>query len=376
MDTRFPALADLRKRAQKRMPHFVWEYLDSGTGSEATVARNRAALDAIILRPAILKGEVETNLQTSLFGQTYSAPFGMAPVGMSGMMWPNAERTLADIAAAQDIPFCMSNVATRTPEDMAPHIGSMGWFQLYAPRDADIRNDMLKRIWDAGFHTLVFTVDVPVASRRERQRRGGLTHPPRLTPRILAHMMARPAWAWGSLRHGMPRLRFIESYSDHRGPLPSTAHIGYLLRTSPDWHYIDALRKDWPGNLVIKGVQNPDDATRLVDAGADGIWISNHAGRQFDAGPAASDCIPAIRASLGPDIPIIYDSGIETGLDILRAMALGADFAMLGRGFHYGLGAFGKRGAQHVIHILREDMICNMGQMGIRTPQDVREFRA
>jgi L-lactate dehydrogenase (cytochrome) len=231
---------------------------------------------------------------------------------------------------------------------------------------------MLRRARSAGFHTLVLTVDVPVASRRERQRKGGLTHPPRLTPRIMAQTAIRPAWALGTLRHGMPRLRFMESYSSHRGPLPSTQHIGYLLRTSPDRDYLARLRDAWKGPLVVKGVLRADDAAALVGAGVDAVWVSNHAGRQFDAAPSTIEVLAAIRAAVPAGFPVIFDSGVESGLDILRAFALGADFVMLGRAFHYGLAAFGRRGAAHVVHILTEDLKANMGQLGIARPEEAR----
>jgi len=372
LDTLFPAISDLRKRARARIPHFAWEFLDSATGIEATMQRNRTALDNVLFNPAVLTGETKPVLTTKILGQEYAAPFGIAPVGMSGLMWPDAERLLALTAAQENIPYCMSNVATRTPEYVGPHVGDMGWYQLYAPRDPEIRHDMLRRIKSAGFHTLVLTVDVPVASRRERQRRGGLTHPPRLTPRIIAQIARCPAWALGTLRHGTPRMRFLESYSDHKGPLPSTEHVGYLMRTAPDWDYLRALRDEWPGNLIVKGVLLPEDATALIKEGVDAIWVSNHAGRQFDAAPAALDALQPIRAIVGADFPLIFDSGIAGGLDILRAISKGADFVMLGRAFHYGIGAFGKKGAEHVVRILRKDLIANMGQMGLVNPMQIR----
>jgi len=365
LDQTYPAISDLAARARRRIPRFVWDYLDSATGIEATQARNRARLDAVLLNPAILAGEVEADLSTSLLGRDYPLPFGIAPVGMSGLMWPDAERTLARLGRDTGIPYCLSTVASQTPETVGPHMGDQGWFQMYPPHDPDVRRDMLDRVRAAGFHTLILTVDVPVASRRERQRRSGLTNPPRLTPRLLAQTAICPAWALGTLRIGMPRLRFMESYSSHKGPLPSTQHIGYLLRTSPNWDYLRALREVWDGPLVVKGVTLPEDATRLVGEGVDAIWVSNHAGRQFDAAPAAIDTLPGVRAAVGPDFPLIFDSGIAGGLDILRALAMGADFVMLGRAFHYGLAAFGARGAVHVVHILREDMKANMGQMGL-----------
>lgn len=371
LDARFPALSDLRARARARIPHFVWEYLDSGTGTESTLRRNRDALDRIRLHPSILHGEVKPDLATRLLGRDYPLPLGIAPVGMSGLVWPDAERQLARVAAEAGLPYCLSTVASRTPEEVGPHAGGQGWFQLYPPRDPGIRADILKRAKDAGFHTLVLTADVPVASRRERQIRGGLTNPPKLTPRLLAQVARCPAWALGTLRTGMPRMRLMEGYSENRSALPSNQHIGYLLRTSPDWAYLAELRAAWEGPLVVKGVLGAEDARRLKQEGADAIWVSNHAGRQFDAAPATIEALPAIREAVGPGFPLIFDSGIESGLDVLRALALGADFVMLGRAPHYGLAALGPLGAAHALHILKADMLSCMGQMGARSFADL-----
>ncbi len=364
-----PAIADLRARARRRIPHFVWEYLDSGTGVEATQARNRAMLDKVLFRPSILHGVFTPDLGTHLLGRDYAYPFGIAPVGMSGLNWPGAEQMLARAAARNGIPYTLSTVASQTPEAVGPHMGDQGWFQLYPPRDVDIRTDMLNRIRAAGFHTLVLTLDVPVASVRERQTRGGLTNPPRLTPRMMWQAARCPAWSWGIAKTGMPRLRFVESYSDIKGALPSNQHIGYLLRTSPDWEYLDWLRAAWDGPLIVKGVMDAQDAPRLQQAGVDAIWVSNHAGRQFDAAPATIEVLPDIRAAT--TLPILFDSGIEGGLDVMRALALGADFVMLGRAFHYALGALGEPGADHLIGMLARDMTANMGQIGARKLTDL-----
>ncbi|MGJ8622512.1 MAG: alpha-hydroxy acid oxidase [Yoonia sp.] len=365
----YPAISDLKTRARKRIPHFVWEYLDSATGVEATQARNRAMLDQVLLNPSILHGEFAPELSTTLLGQSHPLPIGIAPVGMSGLIWPGAEQMLARTAAREGIPYTLSTVASQVPESVGPHAGDHGWFQLYPPRDPDIRADILKRAKASGFHTIVLTVDVPVASRRERQTRGGLTNPPKLTPRLALQAAQCPAWLNGIRKTGMPRLRLMESYSENRSALPSNQHIGYLLRTSPDWDYFKSLRDAWDGPLIVKGVNNPDDAARLTDEGADAIWVSNHAGRQFDGGPASIETLPAVRAAT--TLPVIFDSGIAGGLDVLRALALGADFVMLGRAFHYGLAALGEAGAAHVLDILREDMISNMGQLGTKTLADL-----
>lgn len=363
-DDKYPSLADLRKRAKRRLPHFVWEYLDSATGSELQKALNREGLDRIRFSTRILRGAPAPDLSVSLLGRTYDLPFGIAPVGMSGLFWPDAERLLARASCAHNIPYCLSTVASRTPEDLAPDIGDQGWFQLYLPKDPDIRRDMLARARKAGFHTLVLTADLPVASMRERQRRAGLTIPPRLTAAMVLQCMARPAWSLGMARHGTPRLRTVEKYA-RQDNAHSTSHAGYAIRTAPDWDYFRALREEWTGPLVVKGVTTPKDAETLVSEGADAIWVSNHAGRQFDGGPAAIDMLPPIHAAVDGAVPVIFDSGIEGGLDILRAVALGADFVMLGRGFHFALAALGSGGANHLIRLLKADLLSNMGQLGI-----------
>ena len=364
LHTRYPGLSDLRARAQRRMPRFVWEHLDSATGNETTKHRNRTRLDRVGLMPSILHGEQSPDLSTRLLGRDLPLPFGIAPVGMSGLMWPDAEGHLARAAARHGLPYTLSTVAAQSPEDIAPHLGTEGWFQLYPPRDPEIRTDMLNRARAAGFHTLVLTVDVPVASRRERQTRSGLTQPPRLTPRLLAQVALRPAWALGMARLGMPRMRMLTKYSDAATQnLSSTAHVGYLLRTSPDWDYLRWLRDAWNGSLIVKGVLDPAQAQPLAEAGVDAIWVSNHAGRQFDAAPASIDALPRIREAT--DLPLIFDSGVEGGLDILRALSLGANFVMLGRAFHYALAALGPRGVDHLVDLLRRDLVANMGQLGM-----------
>lgn len=367
----YPALSDLRRRAQSRLPKFVWEYLDSATGTEATKHRNRAALDRVGLMPSVLHGEFTPDLNVDLLGQKLPLPFGMSPLGMSGLIWPDAEAHLARAADRAGIPFGLSTVAATSPEDVAPHLGDHGWFQLYPPRDPEIRTDMLARAKAAGFTTLVLTVDVPVASRRERQTRSGLTSPPKLTPRLMAQVAMRPAWAMGMARRGLPHMKMLDKYTQGTATanLPPTAHVGYLLRTAPDWDYLHWLRDHWDGPLVIKGVLRPEDATALEKAGADAIWVSNHSGRQFDAAPASAEVLPAIRAAT--KLPVIFDSGVESGLDILRAFALGADFVMLGRAFHFALAALGPRGVDHLIDLLSRDLIANMGQLGARNLRDL-----
>lgn len=370
LDSQYPSLADLRARARRRLPRFVWEYLDSGTGTEATTRRNRAKLDEVLLMPSILHGELACSTEKTLFGEAFGLPVGISPVGMSGLVWPDAERLLARAAARAGLPFCLSTVASQTPEDVQSALGQNAWFQLYPPRDPEIRKDMLARVKNAGFQALVLTVDVPVGSRRERQLRSGLTQPPKLTPRLLAQVAMRPAWALGMARRGMPRMRFIDDYAPKTKGLPSNNHAGYLLRTSPDWAYLRWLRAHWQGPFIVKGVLAAEDARKLEQEGVDAIWVSNHAGRQFDAAPATIEVLPAIRSATS--LPILFDGGLEGGLDILRAIALGADFTMLGRGWHYALAALGPQGPAHLAAILKADLEANMGQLGLTSLEQVR----
>lgn len=372
LDQSHPALCDLAARARRRLPHFVWEYLDSGTGNDEGHHRTVAALDAVTLVPRVLDPPANTDLSVELMGRSHPLPVGIAPIGMSGLIWPGAEAVLARVAARLGIPYTLSTVAAATPETVGPHTGDQGWFQLYPPGDADIRRDLLKRARDAGFHTLVLTADVPIASRRERQRRARLTNPMRMSLPVIAQAAMAPAWALATLRAGIPRLVTLESYANIETHRPGTAHIGYMLRTPPDWTYLAALREEWDGKLVVKGVLNAEDARRIMEAGADAIWVSAHGGRQFEAAPAPLDALVEIRAVLGPEAPLIYDGGIRSGTDVLRAIAMGADFVMLGRAWHHGLAAFGEAGVSHVAHILSEGLKADMGQLGIGTPTDVR----
>ncbi|MBN2761006.1 MAG: alpha-hydroxy-acid oxidizing protein, partial [Rhodobacteraceae bacterium] len=266
---RYPALSDLKAACKRRVPWFVWEYLDSATGSESVKPRNRAALERVLFRPAILRGPITPDLTTRFLGQDYAMPVGVAPVGMSGLIWPGAEAALAGMAQATRIPYTLSTVATQTPETIGPIAGDMGWFQLYPPKDPAIRADILDRARKAGFRVLVLTVDLPGPSRRERQLRAQLAIPPKLTPSMLWQVAQRPAWALGTLRAGTPRLRLMEEYLKLDGNAPSTAHPGYLLRAAPDWDYLRAVRDAWDGPLVIKGVMDAADAPRLRDEGAD-----------------------------------------------------------------------------------------------------------
>ena len=371
LDLAFPAVSDLRAGARRRLPRFAFEYLDSGTGTEGGVRGNRAGLDAVRFQPAILRGKLAFDLSAEAFG-SHPLPFGVAPVGFAGLIWPGAEAMLVRAAARHGIPYGQSSVAAATPEDTGALTQGKGWFQHYPVADPAIRRDMLGRIAAAGWQVLVVTVDVPGESRRERQRRANISMPPIVTPGMALDMARRPVWSLGHARQGgMPRMKFPEGYVDATGG-DAFVHAGRLIQGFPDASYIEAVRAEWDGPLVVKGVQEGADADRLLAIGVDGIWVSNHSGRQFEGGPAAVENLAEVARTVAGRAPVFYCSGIAGGLDILRAMALGADFVFLGKAWYYALAALGARGADHLVHVLSEDLKCNMAQLGITRPQDAR----
>ncbi|SEI80164.1 L-lactate dehydrogenase (cytochrome) [Pseudooceanicola nitratireducens] len=369
LDLAYPTLADLRDRARRRLPHFAWEYLDSGTLDDIAIRRSREALDRVALKPAVMKGRTVPDLGTTLLGRRYDRPWGVSPVGMTGLFWPGAEVTLAKHCVAANLPFGLSTVAAASVEDLAPHVGDQGWFQLYPPRDEDHCADLVQRAKAAGFHTLVLTVDVPGPSRRERQRRGGLTTPPRITPRLFLQSVLRPHWSLAVARSGVPSVRGLAKYASPHEP---ARHVGLAPHAAPDPDLLKRLRDMWDGPIVAKGVLVPEDAVWLRDLGFDAIWVSNHGGRQFDGCPGSAEALPLVREALGPATPVLFDGEVRSGLDVVRAIALGADFIMLGRPWLWGVAAFGARGADHLTHILTEDMTSAMIQMGITRPEEAR----
>jgi L-lactate dehydrogenase (cytochrome) len=368
---RYPAISDLRQKALKRIPHLAQEYLESGTGDERAVTRNLERMADITLVPKLLKGELKPKVSTTLFGQSYQAPFGIAPVGLSGLMWPRAECILAATAAKYTIPYCLSTVATQTPETVGPIAGDMGWFQLYSPRERDVRRDLLQRARESGFNTLVVTADTPVPSRRERVTRAGLRMPPRITPRFIGDALLHPQWTLHTLKAGLPKLRIMEKYAKSTNMGTTAAFVGQKIGGTLSWDYLREVRDEWQGPLVAKGIQHPDDAEIAIQVGVDGIQVSNHGGRQFDGAPAAIDLLPAIARQIKGKTSILFDSGIRSGLDIIRALSLGADFVFLGRAFIYGVAALGRYGGDLTVEILLEDLKNNMNQLGCETLADL-----
>ncbi|MCP4184984.1 MAG: alpha-hydroxy-acid oxidizing protein [Hyphomicrobiales bacterium] len=362
----YPLIADLEIPAKRRMPFFAWEYLDSGTGVERLVGYNRERLQAVEMLPKFFEGNFDVPLQTNLLGETYSSPFGIAPVGMTGLMWPGGEHMLAKTAARNNIPYCLSTVACETPETVGPLCEGNGWFQLYVPADRDVCIDIINRAWQSGFRTLVVTADVPTPSMRERQRKAGLKVPPETSLTTLLRVAARPQWAWATLCHGRPGFPTLEKYATSGDLREVSSFLGRQLTDALSLEYLKFIRDNWQGKIIVKGILHQDDAKKLVEAGIDGIIVSNHGGRQFDGAPAAIDVLPQIVKAVGGKCAILYDSGIRSGLDVIRALALGAQFVLLGRPFLYGIAALGEQGGDHVVEILNADIANNLRQLGAR----------
>ena len=361
----YPAIRDLAEKAKKRIPDVAWAYLQTGTGAEDLLIKNRKAFSEIQLTPRFCKGDLIPNISTTLLGQSFSAPFGIAPIGLTGLMWPKAEIFLAKTANKYKIPYSLSTVATETPETLAPYIGDMGWFQLYPPRDPDLRRKILARAKHAGFHTLLVTADVPVPSRRERTKRAGLQTPPKITGRFIWQALTHPVWTVNTLLNGLPRLRTVEHYSEFNNRMSVAAFVQNQMGGNLSWEYCKAIRDEWEGPVIVKGLLHPADAEKAVRIGMDGIVVSNHGGRQFDGAPAALKALPDIVKEVKGKTAILFDSGIRSGLDILRAIYLGAEFVLLGRAFIYGVAALGVYGGDHVFEILTGDLKNNMMQFGI-----------
>lgn len=375
---KYPRLSDLESVARRKIPGFVFAYLDSGTGQDQARDRNRDVYRSIDLTPQFLRGRVTPDISTTLFGTQYDAPFGVAPIGLASMIWPGSEQILARTAAANQFPYALSTVAGDSIENVAAVANGMLWFQLYVPHDRTLCYDLLRRAEQAGVETLILTADVPSPSRRERMRIAGAPLGSRgnssFTPRVIWQSMTHPEWALRTLANGGARFRNMEPYADDNGMMGITQFIGEQLNGSLDWDYLDDIRSRWNGRLLLKGILHSQDAHRAAKARVDGLILSNHGGRQLDAVPHPLHQVAAIRASVGSELPLIVDSGIRSGLDVVRAIAAGADFVMLGRAFMYAVAALGARGGDHAARILIEEICDVMAQLGLPSLRDVRDL--
>jgi (S)-mandelate dehydrogenase len=365
---RFPTIAHLRRHARRHVPHFAFEYMDGGAGADTGIAHNWAALDAVELVPRYGVMPALPPVDVELFGRTYAAPIGIAPMGGPALVWPGADAAMARAAQRARVPYTLGTVGGMTIEAAAALAPDVLWFQLYrmARNDHALGFDLVRRAEAAGVHVLVLTIDVPVRTTRPREVAVGLSGGP-FHPdlRMLIDMLASPAWLMALLRSGQPKFANIKSYA---GAGASSNDVISFARSQIGgaftWDEIARFRDRWKGPLALKGILHPLDAARAVAMGIDGIWVSNHGGRQIEALPPPIDVLPAIAAEVGGRATIIMDSGIRSGLDVIRAVALGAQAAFAGKAFLWSLGALGTAGPGHAIELLIAEARAALGQIG------------
>ena len=372
LDKKYPSIADLEKAVRGRIPRFAHDYMMRGHGRNDCRERNREVLRRVDLRPEYLIETVIPKVETPLFGRTWSAPFGVAPVGLSGLIWPRAPEIAARAALRAGLPFAISTFATTSLERIAEVSEGNAWFQLYAPNVPELQRDLVERAKSAGYEVMLVTVDVPARTRHVPDMRNGLSVPPRFNGRTLLDMLARPAWLLATLRTGVPTFETLAPYVPAGASLEQGVEfVSAISQGHLTMEVLRRIRDQWPGRMVVKGILAAEDARRCVELGVDGVVVSNHGGRQLDAAVSAAEAIPEIRAEIGPDMALIADGGVRCGLDIARMLALGADFVLCARAVYFGVAAIGTRGADHAIRILREELAEAMSQIGVATPAEL-----
>ena len=347
---------DARRLARRRLPWMVFDYIDGAAGSGAADARNRARLSEILLQPRVLKNVETRDLSGSVFGKTTGLPFGIAPMGMCNLSAPGADLMLARLAARHRIPLGVSTAASTDLETIFAAAEGHAWFQLYFGGQEEISKQLLQRAEDCGYEVLVFTVDVPVVGRRPRENRRGFTMPFRIGPSQFIDFALHPRWSLSTLAAGAPDLANFKA--------PGMVFDRSASRARADWSFLARMRDQWKGRMVVKGITSPEDAVMARDAGIDAVQVSNHGGRQLESAPAAIDALMAVRAAVGPDYPLLFDSGIRCGEDIVRAYVAGADFVMVGRALLYAMAADGERGLGKLSGILAEEVSIALAQLG------------
>jgi isopentenyl diphosphate isomerase/L-lactate dehydrogenase-like FMN-dependent dehydrogenase len=359
-------ISDLQKMAKRRLPRIAYDFIEGGVEDELGIARNEASFDRERLVPRYLVDVSTRDQSCDLFDRKYESPFGVSATGLAALFRPGADLMLAAAAAAANIPFMMSGMSTATIEAAAKIAPSHSWYQLYVARDHEITLDLIRRAREAGFGTLVLTVDVPVSSKRERNLRNGFALPPRLNTATILDAMRHPGWIAGYLRHGMPRFENWEAYARANS---STRQINaFAAKQAPastvTWKDLEEIRQVWPRHLVVKGILHREDAMHAAEIGVDGIIVSNHGGRQLDQAPAPLEVLPEIREAVGEKVTLMVDGGVRRGADIIMALCKGAHFVMVGRATLYGAAAGGVAGVRKAISILQEEIDLVLGQIG------------
>lgn len=360
---RYPSVEDLRRKARKKIPGFAFDYLDGGCNEEINLKKNTADIRKVELLPQYLKEHKGADMKTELFGQIYDTPFGIAPVGLQGLIWPNAPEILARAAHKHNIPFILSTVSTSSIERISEITEGKAWFQLYHPAENSLRDKIIKR---AAEHcpVLVILSDVPTFGYRNKEIKNGLAMPPRMTLKNMMQIMGRPEWAIKTLLNGQPSFQVLKPYMP-KGM--NMHHLGLFMNNTFDGRLnenkISEIRNKWKGKLVLKGIVHEADFQKCIQLGIDGIIVSNHGGRQLDAGESSIHSLKRLVENYSGKMKIMMDSGIRSGPDIARTLASGAAFTFLGRTFMYGVAALGNEGADHTIVILKRQLQQVMDQL-------------
>ena len=345
---------DARRYSRRRQPRLIFDFIDGAAGREVSSFRNHARFDEIIFDTRVMSPFRGVDLSVNFLGDDYGLPFGVAPMGMCNLAWAGSDRHLSSSSRAHNIPFCVSSASSSTLESIREMCGETAWFQLYVS-DLSTADEFVSRASSCGYTHLILTVDVPVLSRRLRDLRNGFVVPFRYGIRQLLDFGLHPFWSLSTLLSGVPR---PANYG-------ASGYDRQASRAGADWDYLDRLRELWTGKLIVKGVTSPSDAERVKSLGVDSIYVSNHGGRQLDGVIASIDALPQIRSAVGADYPLIFDSGIRNGEDIVKAFALGANFVMLGRPFLFALGAGGSSGLESYVGVLKSDIEVTLAQLGI-----------
>ncbi|MDB5858583.1 MAG: lldD [Ramlibacter sp.] len=360
-------LDDIRELARRKLPRIAFDFIEGGADDEHCLRRNREAFQQYRLLPRYLVDVSRRDQSTVLLGRRYASPFGISPTGLAGLFRPDADRLLARAAAAANIPFLLSSAANGQLEDIAKVAPDNDWFQMYCTSDEAINADLVRRARDAGVRVLVLSVDVPVNSNRERNRRNGFSRPFRMTPGVVLEALAHPAWVLRYLRTGgIPMMRNWQPYAPQGASAAEVADMYGTLTPAPmvQWQHLQRIRESWAGPLVVKGLMHPEDARQAARLGVDALVISNHGGRQLDAAPSPLEVLPAIRAAVGDDIELLLDSGVRRGSDIVIARCLGAKFCLFGRPTLFGAAAAGEEGIARTLQIVRNEIDMVMAQIG------------
>lgn len=369
---KYPSIEDLRAKAKKRIPRFAFEYLDGGCFSEVNLARNTQEIREVQLKPYYLREYQSSSPQTELFGHRYDAPFGIAPIGLQGLMWPRASEILAAAAYQHNIPYILSTVGTASIETIGEITQGKAWFQLYHPTEDQLRDQLLQRAKEAGYQVLVLLSDVPTFAYRPKEIKNGLSIPPKMSLSNILQILGSPNWAFQTLIAGQPQFKTMNPY------IPkglSLRHLGLFMNRTFSGRLneerVKAIRDRWQGKLVLKGVASEEDTEKAIKWGFDGIIVSNHGGRQLDAGQSTIGALNNIVKKYKGQIKIMMDSGMRSGPDVACALASGAEFTFMGRSFMYGVAALGKHGGDHTIGILKNQLQQVMEQLCCEKVEDL-----